>query len=111
MIPTSWKLAAVLVALGALGGLGLAIEHNAYKRGSAAATAQCEADKARQVEANRTAIGDAAKDLFKGADAVSLKSLELTNALEAIDAAAAADPAGAQCGLSADSVRDLGTIR
>lgn len=115
LLPVTWRLpaaaisvAVVLVALG--GGYGL-WHHHVYSAGYAAAQAVYEAKMAAQAEANRTAIAEVNKALMHSADQLSMKSLELDNALAKIDAAADAGPDAHDLGLDAGRVRELDTIR
>ncbi len=110
-LPWVWRLASVAMLLAALGAAYAYVRHQGYVAGFAEATARCAAEKAAQEAANRKAISEAEKRLFEVADQLSLKDMELADAIDEIDVAAAAEPgAGDQC-LPALSVRRLQTIR
>lgn len=107
MIPGPWKLAGTAIALVALVGLYAVHRNQIYTEGFRAAEIRCEQDKAALAEANRKAIAEAEKRLLRAADELSLKNLELDDALAAIESAASADPDGGTLCLSGDSVRRL----
>jgi hypothetical protein len=115
LLPLAWRLPAaaigVAVVLAALGGGYGLWHHHVYSAGYAAAQATYEAKMAAQADANRQAIAGANKALMHSADQLSLKSLELDNALAKINAAADAGPDAHDLGLDAGRVRELDTIR
>ena len=94
-----------------LGGAYLYVRHQGYEAGYSRAEAECEAEKAAQVAANRKAMQEAEKRLLAAADALSIKNMEMDNAIEALAAEAAADPNGALECLGIDSLLRLNTIR
>lgn len=114
-IPAGWRagitIALVLAFVGAAGGAYLYIRHQAYQDGYSAAAAACERQKQEQAEANRAAISEAEKRLLSAADELSLRNMELDNAIEALSAAADADPNGLLECLGPDGLYRLNTIR
>lgn len=108
LIPVEWRIGlaagALLAAFGGIGAGGLYLHHRWYGEGFDAALAQ-------QLAANQTAIRNANTALMRAADDLSLKSLELDDALKTIDAASAARPGGDLLCLDSRRVRDLGAIR
>ncbi|HWU19392.1 MAG TPA: hypothetical protein VN155_17050 [Devosia sp.] len=115
MIPTAWRagisIALVLALVGAVGGAYLYIRHQAYQDGYSAASVACERQKQEQAQANRAAISEAEKRLLNAADELSLKNMELDNAIEALSAAADADPNGLLDCLGVGGVQRLNEIR
>lgn len=109
-IPTLWRIGLVLAFLASLGGAYLYVRHQGYEAGYSRAEAECEADKAAQAEANRKAMRDAEKRLMAAADTLSLKHLELDDAIQSLSDAAAADPDGGLDCLSRDSLQRLNQI-
>lgn len=114
-LPLLWRLVTVLgglgLVLGAVGSLYAYVRHQGYADGYGIASAECEKEKAAQEAANTKAIQEATDVLRRAAANLNLKTLELDDAIEQIDAAAAADPDGATPCLPADSVQRLQTIR
>lgn len=114
-LPLLWRIVTILGIVAALGGsawgLYAYVKHQGYVDGYADATARCEAEKKAMEAANKQAVADAAKELFRAADALSLRSLELDDALKAIDEATAADPLGGTQCLDARGLRALNSIR
>lgn len=110
-IPAAWRawitIALVLAVVGTIGGAYLYVRHQAYQDGYGAASAACERQKQEQAEANRAAISEAEKNLREQAVALSRKNMEMDHAIEALSAAAAADPNGSLECLSVDSMRRL----
>jgi hypothetical protein len=102
---------AVLAALGALGGFAVYVRKLGYQDGFTDASAACEAEKRKIEQANDQAITDAERELMRAADGVSLKQLEIDDALSRNDQAAAADPSGDSLCLPPLSVQRLNTIR
>jgi len=111
LIPAPWRIGLFVVLLLGVAGLYLTIRHQAYSDGFATAQAECEREKREQAEANRKVIAGAEKRLLDAANELSLKNMELDDAIESISAAADADPDGALECLGADSLRRLNTIR
>lgn len=115
LLPTPWRLGLAVAGVAAIvGGLGAAylyVRHQGYSNGFADARASCEVEAERQAEANRNAIREAEQRLYELADQLSLKDLELDDALADIDAAVAADPDGDLLCLDADSLQRLNAIR
>lgn len=101
----------VAVLAGSVGGLYLAVRHAGYVDGYAKASAECEAEKAKQEAANRNAVDAANRRLMDLADQLALKELEVDDYVKAIDLATAADPHGGDACLDPVSVRRLNTIR
>lgn len=111
MIPLPLKIGASLALLAFLA-IGAAwLDHNGYARGYERMRVECVAEQQRIEKANTDAANKAAGRLMKRADELSLKSLELDHALDENDKAAAADPGADGCGVGADSLRRLNTIR
>jgi hypothetical protein len=110
-LPALWRLGLILAFAASLGGVYLYVRHQGYEAGYSRAEAECEAEKAAQVAANRKAMQEAEKRLLAAADELSLKNMEMDNAIEALAAAAAADPNGALECLGIDSLLRLNTIR
>jgi len=102
---------AIAAVLGAVGGFAAYVRHLGYQDGHDDASRACEAEQQRIEDANNQAIGDAERELIRMADDLSLRHLELDNALSGIDQAAAADPAGANLCLGPGSVQRLNAIR
>jgi len=115
LIPAPWRTGIIVgllvVGLASVAGLYFTVRHQAYTDGFATAQAECERQKLEQAEANRKVILDAERRLATAAAALSLKSMELDDAIESISAAADADPDGTLVCLGADSLRRLNTIR
>jgi len=115
LIPPAWRAGLsiffVLAVLGALAGAYAYVRHQAYSDGYSRAEAECEQEKAAQVAANRKAMQEAEKRLLAAADALSVKNMEMDNAIDALAAAAAADPNGTLECLGVDSLFRLNTIR
>jgi uncharacterized membrane protein len=110
-IPATWRagitIALLLALVGTIGGACLYIRHQAYQDGYSAAAAACERQKQEQAEANRAVVSEAEKNLRDQAVALSRKNMEMEHAIDALSAAAAADPnADLEC-LSVDSMRRL----
>lgn len=101
------KLIAGGVILAALAGLLLWVEGRGYER----AMTHCEEQRMVQELANREAAELASERLMRQADQLSLKNMELDDALTAIDEAAEADPDGGRICLSSDSANRLQSIR
>lgn len=114
-IPATWRagitIALLLALVGSIGGAYLYIRHQAYQDGYSAAAAACERQKQEQADANRAVISEAEKNLRQQAEALSRKNMEMDHAIDALSAAAAADPNGLLECLGADSLRRLNTIR
>lgn len=114
-IPASWRIglaiAGTLAVVGGLGATYVYVRHQGYSQGFAEARTVCAAEQAEQAEANRAAVRDAEQRLYELADQLSLKELELDDALADIDAAVAADPDGDLLCLDADSLQRLNAIR
>lgn len=107
-----WAAVGLLAALlAAAGGAYVYVRHQGYQDGYNTAQATCEADKARQAAANRAALSAAEKRLAAQADALSLKNMDLDNAIDALSAAAAADPNGGDACLGSDSLLRLNSVR
>lgn len=115
LIPSSWRFGLLIgffvVLLGSATGLYFTVRHQAYTEGFATARAACEAEKQAQADANNKVARDAEKRLFEAADALSLKNMELDDAIDSISAAAVAYPGSDTVCLDADSLRRLNTIR
>lgn len=113
-IPGPWRIGLTIGLLvtfaGALGGAYLYVRHQGYQAGYSQASIECEADKQRQADANRKALSEAEKRLAAEADALSLKNMELDNAIETLSAAAAADPNGGLECLGLDSLQRLNSL-
>jgi hypothetical protein len=114
-LPLLYRLLTIAGIVAALGGsvwgLYAYVKHEGYVDGYADATARCEAEKKAMEDANRAAIDAANKALMRAADAYSLKSLELDDALKSLDDAAVQDADAARQCLSAGSVRRLNAIQ
>lgn len=114
-IPATWRagitIALLLALVGGVGGAYLYIRHQAYQDGYSAASVACERQKVEQAEANRAAISEAEKNLREQAVALSRKNMEMDHAIEALAAAAAADPDGGLDCLGVDSLRRLNAIK
>lgn len=93
-IPALWRLGLVLAFLASLGGVYLYVRHQGYEAGYSRASAECEAERRAQEEANRKALREAEQRLIRAADELSIKNMEIDDAIEALAAAAAADPDG-----------------
>lgn len=109
-IPAVWRMGLLLAFLASLGGAYLFVRHQGYEAGYSRAEAECEAEKAAQAEANRKAMRDAEKRLMAAADTLSLKHLELDDAIQSLSDAAAADPDGGLACLGRDSMYRLNQI-
>lgn len=109
-IPAVWRMGLLLAFLASLGGAYLFVRHQGYESGYSRAEAECEAEKAAQAEANRKAMRDAEKRLMAAADTLSLKHLELDDAIQSLSDAAAADPDGGLDCLGRDSMQRLNQI-
>lgn len=106
-IPALWRMGLLLAFLASLGGVYLYVRHQGYEAGYSRASAECEAEKQAQREANEAAIREAEKDLFRAADALALQNMELEDAIAEIDAASEADPDSGSICLSAASLQRL----
>lgn len=96
-----WAIAGV-IGLASIGAAITAFHKAAYDDGYSdgwnEATAKCQGVMDAIATANRKAVQDAQRDLFKAADELSVTEMELTNALDDLAAAAAAGPiAGNVC--------------
>lgn len=114
LIPAAWRLSlavtAVLALSGALWGAYAYVRHQGYEDGHRTARLECEAEKARQREANETAIREAEKRLFEAADQLSITIMELDDALAEIEKAAVTGPDAGDLCLGLDRVRRLQAI-
>lgn len=110
MIPIEWKLIGAGIAVVALMGAAFGLEQHGYGRGVTATQAAYEKKLADQAAANKAAIDGANKQLLETADALAAKNKGYDDALAHIDATAGG-AGGADPGLSADRVHDLGAIR
>lgn len=110
-----WRILSLLGGIGAAGGLlwgaYAAVRHQGYVDGEAEATARCEAEKARQREANRNAIDAGNRHIIRLADELSTSNQEMDDAVASALAAAAADPTGDRECLPLGSVRRVAPIR
>jgi hypothetical protein len=115
LIPAPWRLGLsiglLVVLLGGAAGLYFTVRAQAYNEGYGRARVECEAEKQAQADANNKVIRDAEKRLFEAADTLSLKNMELDDAIDGISAAAVASPGSDTVCLDADSLRRLNTIR
>jgi len=111
LIPAPFRIGLFVALLLGAAGLYFTVRHQAYTDGFATAQAECEREKQEQADANRKVIQSAEKRLMDAANELSLKNMELDDALESISAAADADPDGALECLGVDSLRRLNTIR
>lgn len=111
MAPLLWKLGALLALISSVVGVYYWIRHDAYADGVRAAEAVCEAEKEAQRAANERAARIAHDQLRAAAELLIKKDKEIADAQDKLDAAADADPTGADCGIGADSVWRLNTIR
>jgi hypothetical protein len=93
-IPTLWRVGLVLALLASLGGVYAYVRHQGYEAGYSRASAECEAARRAQEEANRKALREAEQRLLRQADELSIKNMEMDNAITALSEAAAADPDG-----------------
>lgn len=110
-IPALWRVGILLAFLASLGGVYLYVRHQGYEAGYSRAEAECEAEKAAQVAANRKAMQEAEKRLLAAADALSIKNMEMDNAITALSEAASVDPVGGLDCLGLGGVLRLNTIR
>lgn len=115
LIPAAWRIwvavAALIAVLGLLGGAYLYVRQQGYDAGYGAAQAECDAEREAQEAANRSAIQNAEKELLRQAEALSLKNMELDDALNAIDEAAGAAVGSDTLCLDAGGLQRLNTIR
>lgn len=114
LLPGAWRtfalIGTLIALLGSIWGLYAYVKHQGYTEGYAVMAAKCERDKQLQEAANQEAIRIAAEDYFKAIDRLQLQNEEYDDAIEEIDAATAADPAGGELCLGADSVLRLNGI-
>lgn len=100
-----------LLTAGAMIALMIGAYFYVDNRGYERARAECEQQRVVQELANREAADLAAERLMREASELSLKNMELEDALAAIDQAAEANPDGDRICLAADSVGRLQSIR
>lgn len=101
----------VIAIGGGVWGVYAWIEGHGYDRGYAAASAKCEADRAKQQKANDEAIDAANQELHRLADQLSMQLAEKDNAVAAVDQAVGSDPHAADSCLDASGVQRLNAIR
>ena len=107
LAPLLPKILAGVAALGLLGGVYWYVHHQGYVAGQRDAQNVCASEKAAMDKANKDAIAKAGKKLADATVELANKSQEINDAINTLDAAAAANPNGRKLCLSGDSVRRL----
>lgn len=103
----SFNKIAALIAIIVIALVGIYVDHNGYARAERKYLATIEATE----KANAAAIAKAEEDLQADVAEAKTENERLENALQALEAKADAAPDADECGLSADSVRDLDALR
>jgi hypothetical protein len=111
LIPAPFRVGIIVAVLTAAVGFYFVARQQAYSEGYGKAQIECTAEKQAQAAANAKVATDAEKRLFEAADTLSIRNMELDDAIDSLSAAAVARPGSDIVCLDADSLRNLNAIR